>query len=399
MKIVVAAVAIFAATAGFASSNNHPANARAAGTCSSLFFDEGDLAEAKFFATLAQEEDSMTPESMAANAQISMREGRWGFVAVTRRNVAGDVLLRGAADLLDHGRLFDVRLAVRAATESDPSLKPVARRWVYSVVRAKLTPRNAVEMLAMLGIVADDTDFHLEIARRALAMHFPKLAVLSAQEALKFPNAPRREIALLLVEASRALAEASLKEEALKLAVEIDPTVSSYRPKPVQYVGGTCGNVTSPFAGPSDSDERFFPAATYAPPLPPRAIPADAKSRETQCRALAPPMFPEPFNARSSGRDAEERVWQPGDVSITDTPPPCVDHSAFEVVVAADGHVESVTVYRASFKAGGPNDPAAIAAEEKALVPLVMKQTYKPGSIRGVPIRSITRAAVKRNCE
>jgi hypothetical protein len=399
MKIVVAAVAIFVATAGFASSNNHPGNARAASACSTLFFDEGDLDEAKFFAQLAREEDFTIPESLTANAQISMHEGHWAFMALARRNIAGDVLLRGAAELLERGRLFDVRLAVMAATESDASLKPVARRWAYSVVRAKLTPRNAVEMLALLGVVADDTNFHLEIARRALAMHFPKLAVLSAQEALKFPNAPRREIALLLVDASRALHETSLKEEALKLAVEIDPTVSSYRPKPVQFIGGTCGNVTSPFAGPSDSDERFFPAATYAPPLPPRAIPADAKSRETQCRALAPPLFPEPFNARSSGRDAEERVWQPGDISITDTPPPCVNNSAFEVVVAVDGHVESVTVYRASFKAGGPNDPAAIAAEEKALVPVVMRQKYKPGRIRGVPIRSITRAAVSRNCE
>jgi len=399
MKIVVAAVAIFLATAGFASSNNHPGNARAAAACSTLFFDEGDFAEAKFFAQLAREEDSMIPESMAANAQLSMREGHWAMMAVMRQQIPGDVLLRGAADLLEHGTLFGVRLAVKGAVDADPSLKPVARRWVDSVVRAKLTPRNAVEMLALLGVVADDTNFHLEIARRALAMHFPKLAVLSAQEALKLPNAPRRELALLFVEASRALHEASLKEEALRLAVEIDPTVSSYRPKPVQYLGGTCGNVTSPFAGPYDSDERFFPAATYAPPLPPRAIPADAKSREAQCRALAPPMFPEPFNARSSGRDAEERVWQPGDISITDTPPPCVNNSAFEVVVAGDGHVESVTVYRASFKAGGPNDPAAIAAEEKALVPVVMKQKYKPGRIRGVPIRSITRAAVSRNCE
>ena len=33
------------------------------------------------------------------------------------------------------------------------------------------------------------------------------------------------------------------------------------------------------------------------------------------------------------------------------------------------------------------------------MVPMLMKQKYKPGRIRGVPIRTITRAGVKRNCE
>jgi len=389
MKIVVAAVAIFAATAGLASSNNHPGNARAAAACATLFFDEGDLAEAKFFARLAQEEDSMIPESMAANARISMREGHFWMVPVMRQQAAGEVFLRGAADLLEHGPLSSVRLAVHAAVESDPSLKPVARRWVYSVVRAKLTPRNAVEMLALLGVVADDAGLHLEIARRAPAMRFPKITVLAAQAALSVPNAPRREIALLLVETSLT--------EALTLAVQIDPTVSSYRPKPAQFTGGFCGTVTSPVF---DSDELFFPAAAkYGAPLPPRAVPADAKRREALCRAFAPPLFPDPFDAHSIGRDVEERIWQPGEKSITDTPPPCVDHSSFEIVVASDGHVESVTMGRASFKYGGGNDPAAVAAEQQFMVPMLMKQKYKPGRIRGVPIRSITRAAVQRNCE
>ena len=54
---------------------------------------------------------------------------------------------------------------------------------------------------------------------------------------------------------------------------------------------------------------------------------------------------------------------------------------------------------RASFKYGGENDPAAIAAEEQHMVPMLLKQKYKPGRIRGVPIRTITRAAVQRNCE
>lgn len=371
MKIVVAAVAIFVTTAGFASSNNHPGNARAAAACSTLFFDEGDLDEAKFFARLAQEEDSMIPESKAANARISMREGHFWMVPVMRQQSAGDVLLRGAADLLEHGPLSSVRLAVHAAVESDPSLKPVARRWVYSVVRAKLTPRNAIEMLALLGVVADDANLHLEIARRALAMHFPKITILSAQAALSLPNAPRREIELLLV--------------------EIDP------PKPTQFVGGFCGTVSPPVF---DSDELFFPAAAkYGAPLPARPIPADAKSRETQCRAFAPPLFPDPFDGHSIGREVEERIWQPGEKPITETPPPCVDHSSFEIVVNSDGHVESVTMGRASFKYGGENDPAAVAAEQQHMVPMLLKQKYKPGRIRGVPIRTITRAAVQRNCE
>ncbi|WP_410962631.1 hypothetical protein, partial [Salmonella sp. SAL4358] len=76
---------------------------------------------------------SMIPESNAANARIAMREGHWAMVSTQRRDITGDVFLRGAADLLEHGRLFDARLAVKAATESDPSLKPAARRWVYSV--------------------------------------------------------------------------------------------------------------------------------------------------------------------------------------------------------------------------------------------------------------------------
>lgn len=395
MKIVVAAVAIFAATAGFASPNNHPGNSRAAAACSTLFFDEGDLAEAKFFAKLAQEEDSI-PESQAANARIALREGHFWMVSVLRQQGASEVLLRGAADLLEHGPLSSVRLAVHAAVDSDPSLKPVARRWVYSVVRAKLTPRNSVELLALLGVVADDANFHLEIARRALAMHFPKIAILSAQAALSLPNAPRREIALLLVETSRRSTESALRDEALRLAVEIDPAVSSHRPKPAQFTGGFCGTVSPPVF---DSDELFFPAAAkYDAPLPPRAIPADAKTREAQCRAFAPPLFPDPFDAHSIGREVEERIWQPGEKSITDTPPPCVDHSSFEIVVATDGHVESVTMGRASFKYGGESDPAAIAAEEQFMVPMLLKQKYKPGRIRGVPIRSITRAVVQRNC-
>ena len=399
MKIALAAVALFVATAGFASSNNHPANARAAAACSTLFLDDGDLSEAKFFAKLAQEEDFTVPESITANARISMREGHWAMAVVNQRKVTGEVLLRGAADLLEHEQFSAARLAVHAAIEVDSSLKPIAQRWVYSVVRAKLTPRNALEMLALAGTVADDADFHVEVARRALAVHIPRLAALAAEAASTFKNAPRRETALLLVDASRALTEARLKEAALKLAVQLDPTVSSYRPKPAQFVGGFCGNVSSPFAGPFDSDERLFPAATYAPPLPPRAVPADAKQRETRCRALAPPLFPDPFDAHAIGREVEERIWQYGEKSITDAPPPCVHNSSFEIVAGRDGVVESVTMRRASFKPGGENDPAAIAAEEQSMVPMLMKQKYKPGTIRGVPVRTITRAAVQRNCE
>jgi len=281
MKVVVVAVAFLAATSGFGS-NEHPANARAAAACSSLFFDAGDFAEAKFFATLAREE-AFVPEAHLANARIAMREGRWAYVSlfrseITRDPSAGAVLLRGAADLAEHGRLADAASAVSAAVAADPSLERLATSWLLFV-------------------------------------------------------------------------------------------------------------------------KRSFPAGSIAPPLPPPTPPADADQREAECRALASPLFPEPFDARREGRDAEERMWKPGDASISEMPSPCVDNSAWDIVVGSDGRVESVTVLRASFRAGGENDDAAIAAERQFLVPILMKQIYRPGKIRGVPIRSITRAAVQRNCE
>jgi len=280
MKIAAAAVAMFMATAGFGS-NAHPANARAAAACSSLFFDDGDFAEAKFFATLAQEEDFL-PEVHLANARVAMREGRWAYVLlfrseITRDPSSGVLLLRGAADLAEGGHLTYAAAAVSAAVEADPTLERLATSWLLFV-------------------------------------------------------------------------------------------------------------------------KRSFPAGSIAPPLPPPTRPADADQREAQCRALAPPLFPEPFDARREGREAEERIGHPGEKSIIDTPPPCVDHSSYEIVVGSDGRVESVTMGRASFKPGSENDPAAIAAEQQSMVPMLMRQTYKPGKIRGVPIRSITRAAVQRNC-
>jgi len=227
MKIAGAVVAMLAAISALASP--HPGNARAAAACSSLFFDDGDFDEAKFFATLAQEE-AFEPEALLANARIAMHDGRWGYASLLRQ------------------------------LASDPSL-------------------------------------------------------------------------------------------------------------------------------------------SVAPPLPPPALLADADQREAQCRALAPPLFPEPFDARRLGRDAEERIWQPGDASIMDMRRPCVQSSSWDIVVGSDGRVESVTVLRAAFRTGGDDDAAARAAEQRFLVPIVMRQHFKPGTIRGVPIRSVTRASVARNCE
>jgi hypothetical protein len=280
MKIAGAVVAMLAAISAFASP--HPGNARAAAACSSLFFDAGDFDEAKFFATLAQEE-AFAPEALLANARISMHEGHWGYASLFRREItrdpsSGAVLLRGAADLVERGRLRDAAAAVSAAVEADPSLERVATQWLLFV-------------------------------------------------------------------------------------------------------------------------QRSYPAVSVAPPLPPPARPADADRREAQCRALAPPLFPEPFDARSLGRDAEERVWQPGDASIMDMRRPCVQSSSWDIVVGSDGRVESVTVLRAAFRIGGDDDAAARTAEQQFLVPIVMRQHFKPGKIRGVPIRSVTRASVARNCE
>ena len=227
MKFAGTVAAIFAAISALASP--HPGNARAAAACSSLFFDDGDFDEAKFFATLAQEE-AFEPEALLANARIAMHEGRLAYASMLR------------------------------AIARDPSL-------------------------------------------------------------------------------------------------------------------------------------------SVAPPLPSPALPADADQSKAQCRALAPPLFPEPFDARRLGRDAEERVWQPGDASIMDMPRPCVQSASWEIVVGSDGRVESVTVLRAAFRIGGDDDVTARIVEEQFLVPIVMRQHYKPGKIRGVPIRSVTRASIARYCE
>jgi hypothetical protein len=281
MKVVAAVAALFVTAAAFAA-NDHPANARAAAACSTLFFDDGDFDEAKFFAKLAREE-AFVPEAHLANARLEMHEGHWAYASLFRHEFthdpsSGAVLLRGAADLARHGRLADAAAAVGAAVEADPSLERVATQWLLFV-------------------------------------------------------------------------------------------------------------------------KRSFPAASIATPLPPPTRPADADQREAQCRALAPPLFPEPFDAHGIGRETEERIWQQGEKAITDTSPPCVHNSSFEIVVGSDGHVESVTMRHASFKAGGANDPAAIAAEQQNMVPMLLKQKYKPGRIQGVPVRTITRAGVQRNCE
>ena len=409
MKIVVAAAVLFAATVAaqeLPDYGRHPRNARAAAACANLFLDDGKLQEAKLFAKIAQEEELADADAILANARVGMRDGQRIDTEVERlvskhpekAKFAAEILLRGAGDLADRGRpFFDVHLALLTAGKLDPSLRTVADRWSASFVRAKLTPRNAVELLPLAA--AGGVDFVVEIARRAMAMRQPKVAALYASHAMNFPNPPRRELALMFVECAKAFpgTDVNLKIEALRLAEQLDPTVTTYRHPRANSIGGFCGNVSSPFAaGPFDSDQRFFPAATYGPPLPPRAVLPDTAYREAQCRLLAPPMFPEPFVTNRIGRQSSDRIW---DEPSPEPAPPCVERSTFDLVIGADGRVESVKVRLASFP-GGPDffDPKAVRAEEKNYVPILMKQKYRPGRINGTPVRSITRAGTIRNC-
>ncbi|HEY4640542.1 MAG TPA: hypothetical protein VII75_04305 [Thermoanaerobaculia bacterium] len=125
--------------------------------------------------------------------------------------------------------------------------------------------------------------------------------------------------------------------------------------------------------------KRSHPAASVAPPLPKPARPVDADEREAQCRALAPPLFPDPFDGHAEGRKPEEHIWQSGETSVMDVKP-CVAISGYVIVVGNDGRVESVT------------------SNETGLIPIVMKQLYKPATIRGVPVRSVTHAGIARGC-
>lgn len=432
----------------------HPRNARATTPCATLFLDDGRIADAKFFATLAREEGVAELDGKLLFARLHALEGQSFYSEVERSlakhpesaHAAGETMLRAAPDLADRGRL-DAAMAVHAALIADPSLRPVAQPWLFSLVRAKMTPRNALDLLPFVGMVSKDDHavaFLIEIARRAIAMRQPNIAAVAAQGAL-FDRSPRRpELGRILVEAARQFAPGKplLAQDVLNMAAALDPALKAdegvlwlkqvtapcgrgellreyllrfprgpharqakqalerdFKPcAPVRFAGMSCGSVSSPFAGRFDSDERFFPGATYAPPLPPRPVPANAARREAQCRTLAPPLFPEAFDTSGMGRDAEEKIFDPDEPLIADAGPPCVEQSICDMVIGADGRVESVTVLRAAFPNGSPEDQAAIAAETRTAVPLLMRWRYQPGKIRGTPVRSITRGSIVRDC-
>jgi hypothetical protein len=232
----------------------HPANARAAADCSTLFADAGDFAEAEFFASLAQQEDFVEPEAIFAIARLTMRRGQ-PIDSEVRRAVerqrghaprAARLMLRGAADLIAVGtstKWWNAAAAVRAAVELDPSLQWQAESWVLSVVRAQITTRNAGEMATFLvaaiprapipgrGMSAPRVSaprvvaMQIEIAERALQIGSPGIAAFYATQALAFETTEQRRLAAILVRAAHALQpkRPDLAHEAARIALARDP--------------------------------------------------------------------------------------------------------------------------------------------------------------------------------
>lgn len=405
-------------------------NGHAALTCARLFLDEGKIADAKFFATLAGQEGTAGTDGKLLAVRLYALEGEGDYTEIERMvaehpesaHAAGEAMLRSAPDLLERAKFWDAGMAVRTAVQLDPSLRPVAQLWLFSVIRAKLTPRNALDVLPFVGAAsgadhAAEGDFLLEIARRALAMRQPNLAALAARQGLLIQGSTHRpELARILVEAARSFTPGKplLAQEALNLATAVDPSLNAredvLRMKqvtapcgrvgqpcpPIVFLGSGCGTVTSPFADHFESDERFFPGATYGLPLPRPRVPADAAHREAQCRALAPPLFPDPFKV---ARDQAVFISGPDAAAIDHLQAtPCIEQSTWDLVVGRDGHVESMKVRLAAFPNGDNHDPEAIALEQRRIEPLVRQQQFRPPMLGGVPVRSENWGAALRDC-
>lgn len=305
----------------------------------------------------------------------------------------------------------------------------------FALLRTQLTPRNAWDLLPKVEAAGDDA--LIEVARRALAMHWPKIAAGYAEMALHGP--PRPELAPIFLECARAFTprEPVFAQESLRLAVTADPSLENseevlwlrqmtlwcdrgqalseylrrypsgphagqvrwalvarrYRLCPeLPSFGLGCALQTSVFAiDPSYSDQRLFPEATYERPRVRRD-----RAHEARCRALSPMLFPEPFE---SARDTAERIGGPDDEMIEHLPPPCIEQSTWDLVIARDGSVESMKVRLAAFPSSADNhDPEAIAVEQQRLEPIVMQQKFRPGTLRGIAVRSETWGGALRDC-
>ena len=256
----------------------------------------------------------------------------------------------------------------------------------------KLTPRNAWDLMPQVRAAGEA--FTIEVARRALDMHWPKIAAGYASLVLGF--GPKPELAPFFLACARAFTprEPILAQESLRLAIMADPSLArTYRLPPVRSLFGGCGVITSPFAeGPFNSDERLFPGAI----VPPRPRPARASPREARCLALPPALFPEPFEA---ARDQAVLIGGPDIATIEQLPAsPCIEQSTWDLVIDRDGHVERMKVRLAAFSGAGNHDPVAIDTEQKRIEPLVMQQMFRPPTVRGVPVRSESWGGALRDC-
>ncbi len=222
----------------------HPQNARAAASCAHAFLDAGDLKQARFFATLAQEEDLGDPDATFALARLEMKRGLRVDSSLQdvikrhpgKKKEAARVLLGGARDLLASRSaqpFFDAKLALHYAMQFDPSIRPEARRWTFAVVRNELTPRTAFDIALLLFSVADRSNdpevgrLIVDIAQRALALKQRHIAGLYLVNGglLKSPERPR--IACLLVVTARALLteDRIAASHSITAALHIDPTL------------------------------------------------------------------------------------------------------------------------------------------------------------------------------
>lgn len=457
-------------------SADHPKNARAAAECARLFYALGDLEEAQSFVDLGTDESLTSPAVMLAATLVGARKGQSGYDGVERmaaanppeRPEAARTLLRGAADLLDRGRTWEAGVTVMTALEIDPSILPQVKPWALATVRARITAKNAGDLTVLLRAVSpprktekidrdvsrvipqpapDIVALSFEVAQRAMAMHWPKIAAGYAWNGLDYETPLRSQLARLLVDAAEALAASDrpIAYQYITYAFARDPDLKNdERALWIEQMTAPCGRTDllraylrkvpagaharqarvaltrryppcdphpfpammcpvgeSPFfKGTFESNVHFFPAAANPSPLFDVRPGPRAADEARACRALLPPLFPEPFEANRMGRQ---------DLTLNDreivarlevpTDRPCIQSSTLNLIVDDGGTVRGATVSRAQF-ANENDSPAAAAIEQTRMPPhFVGRKLYTPARIRNRPVWATTWVGFMRYCE
>ena len=142
----------------------------------------------------------------------------------------------------------------------------------------------------------------------------------------------------------------------------------------------------------------MFPGLSDSFPLPRRIVPPDFTARARACRRFDSSLFPEPFDRGRPPINAEGIPVGDFPEDVENTPSRCVEETVYEIVIEADGQVKDAKIVTARFADGPAGDPAAMAVEETALVPILRTWRLQPSTIRGAPVRSKTRGSFGRAC-